>query len=85
MRTFKVIGEFKADGHIPMCCPKCETDAHVPTNGSPGCSIMATIGLGIVTDPAGAEPRRGFIPETIQCRKCKTVWTSEPEDVRQAV
>ena len=85
MRTFKVIGPFHGDGQIELCCPKCGTDAAVPTFGSAGAMIIASCGLGLVLDPPGTQVRPGFLPDTIQCRKCKTIWTSEDEDVREAV
>jgi len=85
MRTFKVIGSFESDGKIELCCPKCLTDAVVPTSGYPGALIIASCGLGLILDPPSAKLRDGFLPSTIQCRKCKTVWTSEDDDVREAV
>ena len=85
MRTFNVIGEFDADGFIELCCPKCLTDALVPTNGRPDAMVIASFGLNLITDPPLTKLRDDYMPSTIQCRKCKTVFTSEKSDVRQIV
>ena len=85
MLTFKVIGAFEGDSWLELCCPKCGREANVPTNGRPGCLIIARCGLGLVTDPPGHTPPSSFMPATIQCRKCRTVWTSKDSDVREAV
>lgn len=86
MRTWKVLTDFEGDGHIDLACNRCGQDARMPTKGDPGCLVIAACGLGLITDPAGMEPREGWMPPVIQCRKCKTVWDSRGDmDVRKAV
>jgi hypothetical protein len=85
MRTFKVISPFKGDGFINLCCQKCGTEAYVPTKGYAGGLVIARVGMGLVMDPPDARPPDEYMPSAIQCRKCKTIWSSEAEDVREAV
>ena len=87
MRTWKILVPFDGDGFIDLACNNCGQDARMPTNGRPGCMIIAACGLGLITDPPGAEVRAGYMPAAIQCRKCSTVFDSRPEEslVRQAV
>lgn len=83
MKTFKVLSDFDADGVIPLCCPKCESDALCPTHGDPGTLIIAVIGLGLVCDPPGDPVNDDYLPDVIQCRQCRTIW--ESKNVRQVV
>lgn len=68
----------EADGTIELACPKCERDAHIPTSGHPGVMIIAAFGLALITDPPGVAPRKDWMPDEIQCRGCRTIWTSDP-------
>lgn len=60
-------------------CPKCGWDGELEVGPTPGATILATIGLGIVFDPPGYQPPAAFMPQAIQCRGCRRVWSTEEE------
>lgn len=62
-----------------LACPKCCYSAMMPI-GDCGALLIAAIGLGLIFDPPGHIPPRGFMPSEVQCRNCRTIW--ESSDVR---
>jgi hypothetical protein len=60
---------------ISPVCPKCGRDAVLEIGDTPGGTIIATIGLGIVFDPPGYVPPENFMPQEIQCRGCRSIWS----------
>lgn len=60
-----------------LACSECGAEAWVPI-GNPGCLIIAAIGLRLIFDPAGHRPPPNFMPQTIRCRNCRTVWDRHP-------
>ena len=62
---------------IELSCPHCETDAEVPCGAHYGGQIIAAIGLQLVFDPPGFIPPFNFLPDEIQCRKCRHIFVSE--------
>ena len=67
---------------IPLLC-QCGRDAECPTCGYPGASVIATFGLRVVFEPAGHIPPKHWMPQEIQCRKCRRVYFSvEAPNVR---
>ena len=82
MRTWKVLepDDFEETGEpVGTTCPNCWADADLPTHGHPGALIIATMGLGIVFDPPDHTPPDGWLPTTIECRRCHHIY-SEGED-----
>lgn len=80
-KTWKVLRwehEHEADGVLELQCPCCEVDALLPTFG-PSPLIIAAIGLSLVFDPPGARPAPDFMPDEIQCRYCRRIFTSDSE------
>jgi len=59
---------------IPLPC-KCGYEADCPTNVD--LPIIAMIGMGLVFDPPNYEPPPNFMPNEIQCRRCKRIYTDE--------
>jgi hypothetical protein len=56
----------------------------MPTHGNPGSSVIATIGLGLIFDSPGHIPPDGYLPEAVQCRKCRNVFDAEAVDRLEA-
>lgn len=81
-RTWKVVKwESRPPGipdgePIPLMCP-CGYDAMMPTAGHPGCLIIAAVGMGLITDPPGMRPPKSFMPDEVQCRRCRKVYGSD--------
>jgi len=78
MRTWKSlawINEPKDKSSIVLVCEgcgnesRCETALHGPV-------VIAAIGLRIVVDPPGAEVPDNFLPDEIQCRHCRRIYSS---------
>jgi hypothetical protein len=61
---------------IPLCCPNCASDAILEIGETPGATIIAAIGLGIIFDPAGYTPPKNFLPDEIQCRTCRKIFSA---------
>jgi len=89
MRTWKVLSD---DGPregepVPLTC-ECGVEALVPTKGDPGAPIVAIVGRAIIFSPAGHDPPDDWLPESIQCRRCARIYSSEEvegADVREVV
>lgn len=55
----------------------------MPTGKTSGALLIAAIGLNLVFDPPGHVPPEGFMPDEVQCRTCRKIFTSlEAEHVR---
>ena len=83
-RTWKVVSwpllaDRSPDGAVELACNKCGHEAFVPTSGPSGDLLIAAVGMSLIFDHSGHQPPDVFLPEAIQCRKCRTVWTSEKE------
>ena len=82
MKTWKILSwsnrpEGIPEGEpIPLMCPNCETDADLRTAGVTNPPILAIMGMGIVFDPPTYKPPEYWLPETIQCRKCRIIYSS---------
>ena len=61
---------------ICPACPKCGWDGELEVGETPDALILATIGLGIVFEPAGYRPPQNFMPDAIQCRGCRSIWST---------
>lgn len=76
--TWRVLDTgFTGTGSVEMCCPKCGTWGHVPTNGSAGAVPIGVIGMGVLFDPPGHTPPDSWLPSAIQCRACKAEFRSK--------
>ena len=60
--------------YIVLTCPKCGADIKCETHGEIQATPIASIGLSVVFDPPGYEPPKDWLPETIKCKLCKTVY-----------
>jgi hypothetical protein len=76
MKTWRVIGEYEGDGHIDLICDHCGQDAQCPTRGR--APVIAVIGLRLILDPPNAPVPDDYLPESIQCRRCATIYEAEP-------
>jgi hypothetical protein len=79
------LSDFESDGELALMCLNCETDALCPTHGF--ANVIAVIGMSIILDPPSAVMPAGFLPPTIECRKCGSIYSKEgvESDVRQAL
>ena len=89
MRTWKTLGwrdkPIKTQS-ISLICPHCATDAEIDVGHTEGAMIIAAIGLGVIFDPPSYTPRDNFMPDRIQCRKCRRVYDSmETVNVREVL
>jgi len=76
VKTWKVLSPFETDGGtVDLICPHCMTDATVQTNGK--VPVIAVLGLGLVLDPPDFPVPDNFLPNTIQCRGCRRIYSSE--------
>ncbi len=61
---------------IEMTCPECQATITVrpryPLNDA---LVIATIGLGVVFDPPGYKPPKDWLPDSIQCPRCRKLFT----------
>ncbi len=64
---------------IGFVCPSCGNEAELEVGADPGAAVVATIGLGVVFDPSGHTPPDNFMPDEVRCRKCRRIFSSEPE------
>lgn len=77
-KTWKVLEwDFEPDGGIELICPKCGTEALMPTHGTSP-PIIAAIGLALVMDHG--EPPESFLPAVVACRYCRSIWNSKPQE-----
>jgi hypothetical protein len=67
---------------LMLCCPRCQTDQQLEVGHTPGGVIIAAMALTIVFDPPNYKPRDNFMPESIQCRNCRKIFSSEVTHVR---
>lgn len=76
-RTWKVLdADFVGDGgEVELIC-RCGYDAIVPTRGR-GPMVIATIGMGLVLDPPWSPPPPDWMPETLQCRRCRRIYRTD--------
>lgn len=85
MRNWRVLSEFDGEGLVTLTCPECGLAALCPIKID-GPKIISTVGLRLVLDPPDAEVPDDFMPEEIQCKDCRTIFTSEENGcVRQDV
>lgn len=76
VKTWKVLdyGRVPVDaGTVSFTCP-CGAEAEMPCLGRP----LAQIGAGIVFD----NDVDGYLPETVQCRRCRRILTGWSTHVR---
>jgi len=69
-------------GSVSIQC-QCGKDAECPVAGL-GVIVEASIGMGIITDPATPKPP-GYMPEEIECRKCGRIYEIDDEKGGQDV
>jgi len=50
----------------------------MPTAGYPGCLIIGVVGMGLILDPPGATVVPGFMPDEVQCRRCRKIFGYTP-------
>lgn len=67
------------DGELELACNKCGHEATLPTLGSSGDLVVASVGMHLIFDRAGHVPPPEFMPEAVQCRNCRTVWSGAKE------
>ena len=85
MKTWKILdwsnkpGGIPEGEPIPLMCPNCGNDADLQTAGVTNPPIIAITGLDIVFDPPTYEPPGYWLPKTIQCRKCRIIYSSKKE------
>ena len=83
MRTWNVIRWVKEPDEIkhwvPLDCD-CGYEACAPALIK--APIIASFGMRLVFEPSDWNPPEGFLPEVIQCRKCKKVAFSEDIDLK---
>lgn len=60
-----------------LACSRCGVEAFVPL-GSPGCLIIAAVGLRLFFDPPGHVPPNNFMPQAISCRACNALFEHAP-------
>lgn len=78
VKTWKILSEFQTDGgRIGLICPQCGTEASLATCG-PRPAIIAIIGLRLVLD--GPPPPDSYMPDEIQCRTCRRIFSSEVQE-----
>ena len=83
MKTWKILDwsnrpECILEGEpVPLMCPNCETDADLRTAGVTNPPILAIMGMDIIFDPPTYKPPKYWLPKTIQCRKCRIIYSSE--------
>ena len=63
---------------LMLACSNCGNDALMPT-GIFKSPVIAAIGLSLVFDNPSYVPEENLMPSEVQCRKCKTIWTSDPD------
>jgi hypothetical protein len=79
-KTWKVLEDgFVGDDVIFLQC-RCGYDAAVPTRGELEVPIIAIFGMRIVFEQPSYEPPDTWMPHTIQCRNCRKIFTSKPEE-----
>lgn len=67
---------FEPTGVIALSC-ECGLDAEMPFREWEGNPVIAAIGLSLVFDKPGmGQPPHAMLPETVQCRKCRRIFTS---------
>lgn len=72
VKTWKVLDYgtvLEGSRAVEFTC-ECGCEAEVPVGGR----VLAQIGMGLVFDTTG-----GALPRTIQCRKCRRIYTTEGE------
>ena len=83
MRTWKVIKWDNKPEHlktIELACRHCGQEAEVEADAVAASHIIAIIGgMGFIFDPAGYHPEDNWMPNEIQCRKCRRIYTDEPK------
>ena len=85
MKTWKILDWSNRPEGIPkgesisLMCPNCGNDAGLQTAGVTNPPILAIMGMGIVFDPPTYIPPEYWLPETIQCRKCRIIYSSGKE------
>ena len=87
MATWKVLRWDSRPEHgryLPLTCNHCDYEADCPVGEHPGGLVIAIIGMGIIFDPPGYHPGPNFMPQELQCRNCRRIYSSdeEAEDVR---
>lgn len=81
VKTWKILDRGKVPKNaltVTYDCPHCGHEAELPVKGR---ALAQIAGGGIVFD----NDQKGEIPPTVQCRKCRRILTTEPEqaaDVR---
>lgn len=61
---------------MEMSCPSCGEAASLPYT-DPGCKIIGAIGLSVVFDNPDFKPAQKFMPDEIQCRSCRKIFSVE--------
>ena len=64
----------KKHKQIELTCPKCGAEITCETKGEINASVVATVGLGVIFEPAGYEPPKDWLPDEVRCKVCKTVY-----------
>lgn len=62
---------------ISLQCKACEEDMDCPTAGDPGSPIIAMFGMSVVFDNPTHKPPKGWLPDVIQCPKCKAEYSAD--------
>ena len=60
---------------VEMTCPGCRATAML-TMMEPGNPVIASIGLNLVFDDPDFTPPHKFMPEEIQCRSCRKIFSA---------
>lgn len=78
MRTWKVIKwkpePSEIEDWVPLDCT-CGYEAMCPA--AEKAPVIAAFGMALVFDPPGYSPPDNYLPNIIQCRKCKKIYTDE--------
>ena len=61
---------------LQMCCPNCGVEAALAMT-APGCVVIGTVGLSVVFDSPSFKPATNFMPDVIQCRACRKIFSGE--------
>jgi hypothetical protein len=89
MKTWRVLSwksrpEGVPDGEpVELCCPHGEGHwALVPTAGPPGSMVIAVMGMSVVFDRPSNVPPTYWLPDEIQCRKCRRIYSRDSATAR---